>query len=107
MDQDLFVAVCYFDPHTSVFMNLERTAARQTEFYADTLSLHPLDTSYAHNSQDSSATVTLFGEQLLRLAQAHGLIIRNGLLQWPSSSAYTCHPFGGGHSVVDPSSSFF
>lgn len=78
LDQDLFVAVCYFAPHTSVFMDLggdpfqalsdgvarlslqgyillagdfnARTAARQTEFYADTLSLHPLDTSYARYS---------------------------------------------------------
>ena len=121
LDRDIFVAVCYFAPSTSPFADLGGDAFQDLsldiarfitqghillagDFNARTAFGQPFlqhDSQFQRSSQDAATTITAHGHRLLQIADSHGLVILNGLSQWPSSGNFTCHPYFGGHSVVD------
>ena len=51
-------------------------------------------------SEDSGGGITHFGEELIHMTSRCGLIICNGISQYPQSGAFTCHT-NMGSSVVD------
>ncbi|MCO5563631.1 hypothetical protein L7F22_017278 [Adiantum nelumboides] len=85
---------------------LEEEAKRKAAMY-DTqdevfCELNPCDLDMQRMAQDAG-DVTEYGTHFLALGSAHGLLIYNGLPQWPGSDALTCWNTKGGSNDLSPS----
>jgi hypothetical protein len=59
-----------------------------------------VDQSWERDSQDGNGGVTHFGAELLGLSSLFGMVIYNGMREWPTLGGITCKTYNG-HSVVD------